>query len=550
LRVRRLALSAAAAVVGLAFLAASGLGSPGQAAPSGVFRYSLDTDIDYVDPALAYYSFSWEIEYATCSMLVTYPDAPAPRGARLVPDGAAAMPTVSRNGRTYTFRVRSDRRFSDGRQITAENYAAAINRDLNPKMESRAQPFLEDVVGARAVIDGDAKQAAGVEVLSRFRLRITLRKRAPDLLARLAMPFFCAIPAKLPINRDGVAAPVVGSGPYYIAEWQKKRRIVLRRNRFYRGPRPRNLAAVEYEIGLPQSTIKLNIDQGRTDHGVLPPVAHAELGSRYGVRRSSPGRYFVNPTRRILYLAFNHERELFGKPGGGPGAGLGNVPLKQAVNFAIDRTAMLAQLGAYAASFTDQYLPPTMPGFSNKAIYPTRPDIARARALARGHTRSGEASLLVCSPGRDTEGVEEVVKANLAQIGLNAKVRGCPRIWPPWHWTRGMGWDMTLESVATAPFDPLDYLLLLDGRTIGPRGNTNLAYFHSDEYNRKLDRAASLTGQARYRAFGALDVDLATNAAPWAAFGVSNDRRYFSARVRGFFSHPVYGLDLAALSVR
>jgi hypothetical protein len=57
-------------------------------------------------------------------------------------------------------------------------------------------------------------------------------------------------------------------------------------------------------------------------------------------------------------------------------------------------------------------------------------------------------------------------------------------------------------------------------------------------------------GQARYRAFGALDVDLAKNAAPLATYMTDNDRRYFSARVGGFFPHPVYGLDLAALSVR
>ena len=65
------------------------LASPGIAQAGGTFRYSLDTDIDYVDPALAYYVPSWEIEYATCSMLMSYPDAPAPRG----------VPARSRRGR-------------------------------------------------------------------------------------------------------------------------------------------------------------------------------------------------------------------------------------------------------------------------------------------------------------------------------------------------------------------------------------------------------------------------------------------------------------------
>jgi hypothetical protein len=57
--------------------------------------YSLDTDIDYVDPALAYYSLSWQIEYATTAMLMTYPDAPAPRGSRLVPEVSRGFPPSS-----------------------------------------------------------------------------------------------------------------------------------------------------------------------------------------------------------------------------------------------------------------------------------------------------------------------------------------------------------------------------------------------------------------------------------------------------------------------
>jgi ABC-type oligopeptide transport system substrate-binding subunit len=542
---RRLALSVAMGAVGLASLAASGLGAP---SPTGVFRYSLDVDIDYVDPALAYYLPTWEIEYATCSMLVNYPDAPAPRGSRLVPEVARGFPQVSKDGTVYTFRLNKTYRFSNGAPITAASFAAAINRNLNRRMASPAQPFLEDVVGAEAVIQGRATKAAGVEVLSRYRLRITLAERAPDLLARLAMPFFCAIPPKLPINPDGISAPVVGSGPYYIAEWQRNRRIVLRRNRFYRGPRPQTLAAVVYDIGLPTASIKLRIDRGETDHGPVPPVAHAELGLQYGVRRSSPGRYFVNPGGTLRYLVLNHERELFGKPGGGRGADVGNVPLKRAVNFAIDRTAMLGQRGAYAGSFTDQYLPSTIFGARNEAIYPTLPDLSRARALARGNTRGGRARLYAGNRAPAPQ-IAQIVDANLAQIGLDVEILLQPRccFWHPG--TRGEPFDIFLAEWHADYFDPFDYLFLLDGRTIRAANNTNLSYFDSREYNAKLARAASLTGQARYKAFGALDVDLARNAAPLASYAVDNDRRYFSARVRRFFSHPVYSLDLASMKV-
>jgi ABC-type oligopeptide transport system substrate-binding subunit len=539
--------------VGLALLAASGLGAPSQAsAPTGVFRYSLDADIDYVDPALAYYAPSWEILYATCATLVSYPDGPAPRGTRLIPDGASAMPTVSRDGRTYTFHLRSKRFFSDGTRITAESYARALIRVLHPRAMSPGAAFFRDIVGAKEFADGTTRrQPAGIAALTRSKLRLRLVRRAPDLLARLAMPFSCPVKASQPLpvsDWQGREGPVFrGSGPYYVAEWERRRRIVLRPNRFYRGPRPQNVDRVLYDIGLPLATIKLKIDKGETDYGSIPTNAHAEVGRVHGVQKASPGRYFVNSAGGIRYLALNHERELFGKPGGGAGAGLGNVPLKRAINFAIDRKSLIEQRGAYAGVFNDQYLPPTIPGARNAAIYPSRPDVARARALAEGHMREGRAVLNACGTG-DCIPSAQIIQANLREIGLDVRLL-VGRPFTGLSRTRGMPIDMSLEGWHHDYFDPQDYLFLVDGSTIRATGNTNLSYFDSPEYNRRLAEAASLSGQARFRAFGALDVDLAQNVAPMATYTTDNVRRYFSSRVGGFFEHPVYGLDLAALKI-
>jgi ABC-type transport system substrate-binding protein len=506
----------------------------GSAHAAGTFRYSLDTDIDNVDPALAYYQPTWEILYATCSMLVSYPDAPAPRGSMLVPDAATAMPVVSRDGRTYTFRVRPGLRFSDGSPLTAAAFRTALARVRHPRMQSPGAEFFADIVEMR--------------LLPANRLRIRLRKRSPDVLARLAMPFACAVKPGTEVNPDGIQAPVVGSGPYYVAEWEPRRSILLRRNRFYAGPRPHRLNAILYDIGLPPATIKLNIDSGRTDNGPIPGSAHAQLGAQHGVRRRSPGRYFVNPRATLRYFTFNHERELFGKPGGGPGAGLGNVGLKRAINLAIDRTALVGVRGAFAGAFADQALPPTMRGSRNVAIYPVRPDLRRARALAAGNTRSGQVVFVTCSTAVCFNSAF-IVRENLREIGLSTDILRVPGI--PFDWTgrRGQPFDMSMEEWSASYFDPQSFMLLFDGRTLRPRDNTNRSYFDSERYNRRIAQAATLSGQARYRAFGALDVDLARNAVPIAAFMHDNSRRYFSARVRNFFEHPVYGLDLPAIAV-
>jgi oligopeptide transport system substrate-binding protein len=550
---RRLMFSVAMLATGVGLLVAAGFATPAESGSDragGTFRYSLDTDIDYVDPALAYYVPTWQIEYVTCSMLMNYPDAPAPRGSRIQPDAAVAQPTISRNGRVYTFRVRTNRRFSDGTRITAANFRYALNRSLSRRMSSPAQPFFDDIVGAQAVIDGNATSARGIRVLSGNRLQLTLTRRAPDMLARLAMPFACAIKTNTPINPDGIQAPVVGSGPYYIHSWQPRRSIEVRRNRFYNGPRPHNVDSIVYDIGLPPATIKLNIDQGRTDHGPIPAAAHADLGRQFGVRKRSPGRYFVNPSPVFRYWAMNHERQLFGRPGGGAHRTTGNVRLKQAVNFAIDRIGMINQRGAYAGVINDQYLPPTMAGFRNAAIYPARPNLARARSLAQGNTRGGQ-GVMYCANAAVAVNTCQIAQANLRAIGVDMDIRQFPRATQfEKTGTRGEPFDITLEGWHSDYFDPYNFIFLLDGTTIRPNNNVNFSYFNSSAYNTKIARAAGMVGTARYRAFGNLDIDLARNAAPLASYITDNSRFYFSSRVRNFFYQPLYELDLAAIAVQ
>ena len=133
------------------------------------------TDIDYVDPALAYYVPSWAIMYSTAAMLVNYPDAPAPRGSRIVPEVAAGLPRISRNGLTYTFQLKRTYRLSNGQRVTAANFVYAINRALNRRMNSPAQPFIEDIAGAEAVIAGRAQRATGVRALGPTRCRSASR---------------------------------------------------------------------------------------------------------------------------------------------------------------------------------------------------------------------------------------------------------------------------------------------------------------------------------------------------------------------------------------
>jgi peptide/nickel transport system substrate-binding protein len=525
-----------APLAALALLVAAGSGGAAPPPPNA-FQFDLAVDIDYVDPALAFHVPTWQIEYATCSRLVNFPDAPAPEGNVLQPEIAAALPIVSPDGLTYTFTVRDDYVFSppSNERVTAAHFKYAIDRLQSPMMNSPAQRFgfMDDI--AQVVASGNT-------------LTIMLTQPSGDFLPRLTMPFFCPLPTSVPIEPNGIGAPVPSAGPYYIESWTRNREIVVRENPNYAGNRPHHFDEIHYTIGLPVETIRQRIEIGDADLGDLPPAAHAELGQRYGPG-AVPQQYFVYPSPTVLYLAMNHDQPLFGGPG------LGNVKLKQAVNFAIDREALMAQRGAYSGSPTDQHLPSSIPGFRDVAIYPARPDVPRARELAEWSpgdpVRNG---VLYCSNRSPAPQQCQIIQANLRNIGLEMQIMLFPRA-EQFERTgrRGEPFDMTLEGWHADYQDPFDFLFLLDGSRLGPMGSTgnvNFAYFNDPGYNSRIQAASQLHGDARATAFGVLDVDIAQNAAPWAPFGVPNDRFFFSERIGCQTYVPAFGISLGVLCLR
>ncbi len=445
---------------------------------------------------------------------------------RVVPEVAAGDPAISRDGTSYTFTIRKGFRFSTSAPVTAANYARAIKRILDPTMASPAARYLKEVAGVRVVGD---------------RLIIRLTKKVPDFPARMTMPYLCPVPTDLPIAPEGVGAPLPGSGPYYIAEFVRGSRVVLKRNRYYGGTRPHHVDQIVLQVGDEQETIARKVDAAELDVDVTPVLSKLnELAAKYGVNRQ---QFFSVRSGNVFYVWMNTERPLFGN----------NRKLRQAVNFALDRTAMLRVFGSpHVGSRTDSYLPPGLPGYLNVHPYPVRhPDLAKAQALAHGHTRGGKAVLYTCEaiPGRFAcLAHAQIVRDNLEQIGIDVEIKQFPiATYAEKIATRGEPFDLMNDSMIVPWVDPYVYInLLLDGRTIRKDGNLNRSYFNSRHYNKLIDQAGRLSGRARYDAYGKLALDIERNAAPMAAYMDRNNRFLVSSRV-GCVSVDAHGLNLAGL---
>jgi peptide/nickel transport system substrate-binding protein len=501
-------------------------------------RVSFATSWTTPDPALNLNIYFGQLEYAMYAKLLNYPDAPAPRGSRLVPELAAASPIVSNDGKMFTFTVRRGVRFNTGAPVTAANFAYALNRILDPKLQSPAAAYFEGIVGADDVLAGRATTAAGIRISGR-KLVIKLVKKTPDFPFRMAMKYVCPLPLDYP--RDPAANEIPPSaGPYYIAAWTQGRNVIVKRNPYYHGKRPRRFAEIDYELNVPLDTLALQAERNETDYAIVGPIDYPRLRAKYGVNKR---QLFARPGINVGFLALNADRPLFHN----------NPALRKAVNFAIDRPALIATLGGLAGSPTDQYLSPAIRGFVDARIYPLGgPDYRKARALARGHLRDGKAVLYTSNASQTALARAQIIQQNLRQIGLDVQIEVTPQPEPAFLRARGAPYDIRDVGTGGAEYpDPFAALNRnFDGALLRPENNTNISFFNDPKFNRKLAAAAQLAGQARFRTYGKLDVELARDAAPAASYFTTNWVAFFSHRIGCVKVNPVFGLSLGSLCLR
>jgi peptide/nickel transport system substrate-binding protein len=506
--------------VGAGLLVASSQGAGDQVRRGGTFRVALRL-LDSVDPALAYSTQAWALLDTTCARLMNYPDKPPPAGFRLVPEVAAGPPRVSDNAKTFTFTLRAGFRFSDGTPVRASAFERAIYRTLAPGIRTLGEQYTRDIVGAGQVRAGRTTDVPGVVAQGR-RLVVRLTRSTPDFPARTTMPFFCAVPPTLPADPEGVGAHP-GSGPYYIAEYRPGQRVIMRRNRHYGGNRPHWVDGFLVQVGASSEQEVLDrIERDEADWGdVVFPTAFLDperrLKAKYGLNRS---QFFLTPGLAFAHFVLNTSRPLFRD----------NPRLRRAVNFAIDRRALRRVSGGPLASFlTDQYLPPQMPGFTNKALYPQTPDVRAAQRLAEGHTRSGKATLYTGNNAIQIAHAQ-ILRRNLDAIGLDLEITTVPGATLGSRLrARDEAWDIGAPAWLPDYIDPYAYInLLLEARF---SGGTNVGRFDAAEHDRLMRRAARLQGRARYRAYGDLDVELSRDAAPLVPVSYPNTFTLVSKRV-------------------
>jgi peptide/nickel transport system substrate-binding protein len=556
---RRLWLSVAMLVAGASLLVAASFASAGTSSHSlkqgGIWKYGTEGASVQVDPQLAYITTAWWLEYATAAKLYNYPDKAGPAGSQLVPEVASKF-TVSGNGKVYTFTIRKGFKFSNGKAVTANNFKYAINRALNKQLASPGAQFITDpngtnIVGAKKVNNGKGNSAAGVKVKGN---KLTIRLTKPDatFMAKITMPFFQATSTSLPLSKEIVTVSgqkLPSAGPYYYSRNDVNRLTSLRRNPFYKkGPgrtRPHNLQGLDTlwnqnEATLYNQTKANQIDENNT----ISPDQIGGLKKTYKINKT---RFWVQPQNCTGYLPLNMSNSLF----------KGNLKLRQAVNYVIDRKPYVGQAGPLAGNAWTHILNPNVPGWQNAKLYTK--NVSKARSLAKGHMKNGKITVFYRSSGSVNPAQAQIVRAGLIQLGfspnnINMKGFSGGNIYTAMG-ERGTPADMGVSMGWCSDYpDPYDWLnILLYGPGIQASNNVNYSYMNIPKWNAKMAAAAKLVGPNRYKTYGKLDIDIMKQVAPVAVTRTYNTRYFFSNRVNPkslVFSKAYADFSIGAMALK
>ena len=533
---RRLWLSLAMLATGsLLLTTAQFAGASGQ--KGGIFRVGTTGASVQVDPQLSYITTAWWLEYATAAKLLNYPDKQGRPGTILRPEVASRY-IVSNGGKRYTFFIRKGFRFSDGTPVTAGNFKYAIVRTLNTELYSPAAQFITDeegteIVGARQCYQRGVvcTELQGVRVRG-SKLIIDLVRPDGTFLSKITMPFFQATSRKLPLNHEVMnvnsANDLPSAGPYTYTLNDVNRLTSLRRNPYWkRGPgreRSRNLDGVDIQWMLNEQTAFHQVENNELDEGPLPAAEVQRVADQYGVNRT---RFWTKSQNCTGFLPMHMGNHLFKD----------NLPLRRALNYAVNRRAYVAQAGPYAGRPWTHVFNPGVPGWKNVNPYPPDPDLVRARQLAAGHLRDGKITVYYRSSGTTNQNQYQIVRQDLINIGFEpqniiGKGMSGGYWWDPMT-RKGTDADLGVSYGWCSDFpDPYEWInRLFDGEQIGEDYNLNFSNMDLPAWNRKMEAAAKLVGPKRYQVYGQLDLDLMRQVAPIAAMRTYNNRYFFSNRV-------------------
>jgi YVTN family beta-propeller protein len=515
------------------------VGPPPSAHRGGTLRL-LTYSTDSIDPAQAYdQQGSWSMLSMTNDGLLTYQRVAGTNGLRVVPDLAASMPTVSDDGRTYTFQLQPGIRYSNGTLVQPADFRRAIERALHYQSAGPGYYF-DEVVGAAActATPNRCDLHRGIVTDSAARtVSFHLTQPDPDFLDKLALPAADAVPANTPFN---ARLPLPATGAYMFASFNPARGATLVRNPAFHewsaAAQPRGYPArIVYTVDSSDRAGLNAVEHGRADFTTYedPRILGELLRRGYGSQTHS------NPEPATYFFFLNTTMPPFNR-----------VEARRAVNGAVDRTR-LARLYAAGTGLTAQptcqILPPNSIGYVRSCLYPH--DLAKAKRLVAASGTAGQA--VTVSAGPCCLATAAYLVSVLNRLGYKARLHGYKNV-DAYHTAREAGRVAVGPTGWSADFPaPSGFFTQPFSCKTAHTPFLNLAAFCDPSIDREIERARAIETedpQAAAVAWSRVDHDIMRQA-PWLPIANGTETDLSSRRVGNYQFNPFFGVLIDQLWV-
>jgi oligopeptide transport system substrate-binding protein len=302
---------------------AQGSDVPIAGSPALELRRGISGEPASLDPAAATDNFSSQVIQDLYEGLTRESSS-----GEVVP-GVASSWDVDATGTKYTFHLRPNASWSNGKHVVASEFVASWQRILDPKQASPVSSELKLLKGAAAIISGKSSPTTlGVVAQGSDILIVNLEQPAPyfpQLLAHsAAFPIYSDLSA-----RSHTAISWVSNGPFVLSSWLPGTTIELKRNAAYWDGANVKIDSVDYQIAPDQNSQFAAYRAGQLDMTDTVPTNAIE-----SLRKEHPQELVIAPLLATAYYGLNLEAPQL----------QGNLKLRKALSMAIDRRRLVASL--------------------------------------------------------------------------------------------------------------------------------------------------------------------------------------------------------------
>ncbi|MEU7872300.1 ABC transporter substrate-binding protein [Dactylosporangium sp. NPDC049140] len=530
----------------------------------GTLKLVNNADADSYDPARAYYAYVWNLMKGYyVRTLLTNESKPGEDGLKLVPDLAQAMPEVSADGKTYTFKLKSGVKFEDGSPITSKDIKYGIERVFAQDVLSGGPTYLIDVLDQGQKYPGPYKDTdpnkmglKSVETPDDNTIVFKLADPLSDFLYLLATPSASPIPQAKDTG-DKYGEKPVSTGPYKFQSYDQGKKVVWVRNDQWDPKTDTVRAALPDEVDLTIGTAVEEIDNQLLSGEVDIDTAQT------GVQQGSQPKILLDPEKKknadtpntgfIRYFSISTKVAPFD-----------NIHCRKAVQYATDKITMQTARGGADAGgdIATNMLPPNIAGHDEYDPYNTKSgkpqiDKAKEELAACGKPNGFDTVIATRSSGKEPK-TAEALQAALKNVGINARLDPTE---PSLYFRSTIGAPSNVAAKGYglmmagwgADF-PTAYgflSVLVDGRNILPSGNNNYAELNDPEINSLIDQAKAEKDPAKAAGIWTTINHKVMDAAVMVPFVYDKALNYRNPRVTNVFVTEYYGMyDFGSLGVQ